>query len=104
LAENAVRLCEAKQAAIFRFDGQHLRAVALCQRVPGDEGVLRARWRLRLVGGGSSGRAALERRTIHISDIRDDPDFTWAVRDVEPIRTVLSIPMLRAGELLGVIS
>jgi GAF domain-containing protein/CheY-like chemotaxis protein/anti-sigma regulatory factor (Ser/Thr protein kinase) len=103
LAENAVRLCEAKQAAIFRFDGQHLRAVALANASPEmkaffeRDGVAPSR-------GSSSGRAALERRTIHISDIRDDPDFTWAVRDVDPIRTVLSIPMLRAGELLGVIS
>src|SRR5262249_52817710 len=34
LAENAVRLCEAKQAAVFRFDGQQLRAVAVTNEFP----------------------------------------------------------------------
>jgi len=28
LAENAVRLCEAKRSFIYRFDGQYLRVVA----------------------------------------------------------------------------
>ncbi len=102
LAENAVRLCEAKQAFIFRFDGEFLRVVASYAVSP----ELKAFFDQNPVapGGGSvAGRAALERRTIHVDDVRTDPSYTWAARQVDPYRTVLVIPMLRAGELMGAI-
>src|SRR5438045_2276512 len=65
LAENAVRLCEAERALIFRFDGQVLRVVATHNVSP----ELRAFQELHPIvpGRGSCvGRVALERRTIHI--------------------------------------
>ncbi len=102
LAENAVRLCEAKQAFIFRFDGEFLRVVASYNVSP----ELKAFFDQNPVapGGGSvAGRAALERRTIHVDDVRRDASYTWAARQVDPYRTVLVIPMLRAGELMGAI-
>jgi len=102
LAENAVRLCEAKQAFIFRFDGEFLRVVASHNVSP----ELKAFFDQNPVapGGGSvAGRAALERRTIHVDDVRRDASYTWAARQVDPYRTVLVIPMLRAGELMGAI-
>src|SRR6185436_14720499 len=49
-----------------------------------------------------AGRAALERRTIHIHDALADSEYTYGA-EMDSIRTVLGIPMLRAGELLGVI-
>ncbi|MDP9144568.1 MAG: GAF domain-containing protein, partial [Actinomycetota bacterium] len=102
LAENAVRLCEAERAFIWRPDGQVLRA-AVIHNAPA---VLRdfAEQNPITPGRGSStGRAALERRTVHIPDALADPEYTFGLREVDPIRTALSIPMLRAGELLGVI-
>jgi GAF domain-containing protein len=102
LAENAVRLCEAHQAFIFRFDGQLLRVVATHNISP----ELRAFFEQNPVApgrGSVAGRAALDRRTIHIDDVRTDPEYTWGARQVDPIRTVLTIPMLRADEVLGVI-
>src|SRR5439155_18898250 len=47
-------------------------------------------------------RAALERRTIHIHDILADPEYTYGVNQVDTVRTILAIPILRADELLGV--
>jgi GAF domain-containing protein/DNA-binding response OmpR family regulator/anti-sigma regulatory factor (Ser/Thr protein kinase) len=102
LAENAVRLCEAKQAFIFRFDGQLLRVVATYNA----SAELRAFFEQNPIAperGSAAGRAALEGRTIHIHDVRADPARTWAAHTVDPIRTVLTIPMLRANEVLGVI-
>jgi GAF domain-containing protein len=103
LAENAVRLCEAERAFIYRFDGQLLRVVAthnvspelraFVERHPNAPG-----------RHGGSGRAALERRTVHISDAEADPEYSYGVGlDVDRVRTVLAIPILRANELLGVI-
>ena len=53
--------------------------------------------------GSVAGRAAVEGRTIHIEDVRTDPEYTWAARQADPIRTVLAIPMLREGRALGAI-
>ena len=102
LAQNAVRLCAAEQAFIFRLEAGLLRVVAahnastelraFFERTPFAPG-----------RGSVAGRAALEGRTIHIEDVRTDPEYTWAARQVDPIRTVLTIPMVRGGEVLGVI-
>jgi GAF domain-containing protein/anti-sigma regulatory factor (Ser/Thr protein kinase) len=102
LAENAVRLCEAEHALIFRYDGQHLRIVASHNIPPGLKAFVEAN-PTRPGRGSAVGRAASERRTIHIEDIRADPEFTYGVVHAGPMRTVLAIPMLRADELLGVI-
>ena len=54
--------------------------------------------------GAAPARAALERRTIHVHDVQADAEYTYGSRQVDPIRTMLAIPMLRADELLGVIT
>ena len=51
-----------------------------------------------------SARAALERRTVHVPDVQADPEYTYVMRDVEPIRTVLSVPMLKGDNLVGTIT
>ena len=51
----------------------------------------------------ATGRAALERRTIHIHDVQADPEYSFGAKDVEAFRTVLTVPMLKGDELLGVI-
>ncbi|HET6463307.1 MAG TPA: GAF domain-containing protein, partial [Candidatus Krumholzibacteria bacterium] len=102
LAENAVRLCEAERAFVHRFDGEVLRVVAT-HNVSHE---LRAYVdRNPIVPGRHSvvARAALERRSTHIHDVRADPEVTYMGNEIEPVRTALSVPMLRADELLGVI-
>ena len=103
LAENTVRLCEAERAFIFQFDGQFLRAVASHNA----SSELRAfiEQNPQVPGRGSAtARAALERRTVHVHDVQADPEYTYASRQVDPIGTIIAIPMLRARELLGVIT
>jgi GAF domain-containing protein/CheY-like chemotaxis protein/anti-sigma regulatory factor (Ser/Thr protein kinase) len=103
LAENAVRLCAAQQALIFRFDGEVMRFVASHNLAP----ELRAFQEANTIvagRGSGAGRVALERRTIHIHDVRSDPEYTFGSREVSPFRTMISVPMLRAGELLGAIN
>jgi GAF domain-containing protein/CheY-like chemotaxis protein/anti-sigma regulatory factor (Ser/Thr protein kinase) len=102
LAENGVRLCAAERAFIFRFDGKLLRVVAAHNASP----ELREFVERNPMAPGrhsATGRAALERRTIHIHDVQTDPEFTYGAREVDPLGTVLTVPLLRAGELLGVI-
>jgi two-component system, NtrC family, sensor kinase len=102
VAESSVRLCGADKAFIFRFDGEVLRAVAAYNSSP--EFVAWVRQHpIRPGRHSGSARAALERRTVHIPDCRADPEYTYGARDVEAIRTLLAIPILKGEELLGVI-
>src|SRR5215468_7690977 len=67
IAERAARLCDAEDAAIFRLDGNFLRLVAHFGPIPmaGTVGVRRV-----LDRGTPAGRAIIDRRTIHIHDLR----------------------------------
>src|SRR5262249_532701 len=48
-------------------------------------------------------RVALARRTIHVADVQVDPEYGYVLRDEEPIRTELGVPMFRDDEIVGVI-
>jgi GAF domain-containing protein len=102
IAESAVRLCEARLAFIYRFDGEVLRMVA-DYATPAEFKKWMADHPIRPGRDSASGRAALERRTIHIHDVRADPEYSFGAKDVEPFRTVLTVPMLKGDNLLGVI-
>jgi GAF domain-containing protein len=103
LVENAVRLCEAERAFLFRFDGKLLRSAASYNVSP----ELREFVDRNPIAPGRhsiSARAALERRTVHVPDIQDDPEYAYAVRDERPIRTTLAVPMLKGDDLVGTIT
>jgi two-component system, NtrC family, sensor kinase len=101
VAEHSVKLCEADRAFIFRFDGELLRmAVAFNASQDFKEWVERNPIRPGRQSG--SARAALERRTIHIPDVLADPAYSYWVKNVEAIRTVLGVPILKGDDLLGV--
>jgi GAF domain-containing protein len=102
VAESAVRLCDAQMAIIFRFDGQVLRLAAAHNTPPR----LREFVERNPIQPGShtvAARTALERRTILVDDVRTDAAYSYGAREVDPIRTVLGVPMLKGDELLGVI-
>jgi two-component system, NtrC family, sensor kinase len=102
IAESAIRLCEARLAFIYRFDGELLRMVA-DYNTPAEFKKWMADHPIRPGRDSATGRAALERRTIHIHDVQADPEHTFGAKDVEAFRTVLTVPMLKEDELLGVI-
>ena len=102
LAENAVSLCEAERSFIFRFDGQYLRVVATHNA----SAEIRAFVERNPIAPGrasATARAALDQRTVHVLDAQTDPEYTYGSRQVEPFRTILTVPMLKASEMLGVI-
>ena len=101
IAERAVTLCGADRAFIFRFDGELLR-MAAAYNAPPDFREWVAQHPIRPGRHSASARAALERRTIHIHDVRVDTEYTYGAKDAEDIRTVLGVPILKGDELLGV--
>ena len=103
VAESAARLCEATDAQIFRVNGDELPRVARYGSMPDD----RRGQALRITRGLVSGRAVLERRTIHVHDLASEVDDEYP--DARPLqeatgtRTVVGTPLLREGVPIGAI-
>ena len=102
VAESSVRLCGSDRAIFYRFDGGLLRMAAgfnvsrelteFVERTPIHSG-----------RSSASARAALERRTVHVHDCMADPEYSWGGKYVDPVRTVLAVPILKGDDLLGMI-
>ena len=101
VAESSVRLCGADRAFIFQFDGTLLRMAASYNATPEFAEWVRQN-PIRPGRHSGSARAALERKTVHIPDVRADLEYVYGAKDVEAIRTVLGVPILKGAELLGV--
>jgi signal transduction histidine kinase len=55
--------------------------------------------------GSAFGRALLERRAVHIPDVKADPEYAMhEMQKAGDYRTVLAVPMLREGIAIGVLS
>ena len=102
VVENSVVLCGADRAIIFRFDGQVLR-VAAAFNAPAE--VMNWMERNPISPGDYSvaARAALNKRTCHVTDVRADSQHTYQAKDIEEFRTVLGVPILTNDHLLGVL-
>src|SRR5215471_19321068 len=101
---SAARLCEAPDAAIFLAEGEELRlATHLGPIALGPIG----EFAVPLVRGSLTGRSTLERRTIQLADHQAEeaeyPEGTAVARRLG-VRTMLTVPLLRSGEAIGVIA
>ena len=103
VAESSVRLCGADRAFVLRFDGGLLR-MAVTYNVSHELAEFMRQNPIQLGRYSASGRAALERRTIHIPDVLADPEYTYGSKDVDKLRTVVAVPILKGDDLLGVMT
>jgi signal transduction histidine kinase len=102
--DNAARLCHASVAAVFLYDGAVVYNVAHKNASPAFAEALR-RTRPRPSRETTTRRCALERRTVHTADLLNDAEFSPPeAQRRENVRAALSVPMLREGALLGVLS
>jgi PAS domain S-box-containing protein len=103
MAENAARLCDANNAEIFRLEDNLLRLAASFGEIPvvihAYQGVLVNRDTV-------TGRAACDRRTIHVHDLAAEAgEYPVGSSNAkrEGHRTTLGTPLLRQGTPIGVI-
>ena len=104
VAESAARLCDSLDAQIYRLEDEIVRKVAHHGVIPTPLELGETR---PISRGSASGRAILDRQTIHIHDMlseseRDYPDVWHAVQR-DGIRTVLCVPLLQEGVPIGAI-
>jgi GAF domain-containing protein len=105
LIESAARLCDADKGNITREkDGIFFRAAESYgysrEFIEHVKGMPIERDR-----GSATGRALLEKRVIHIPDVKADPEYTLIEgQRLGDFRTVLAVPMLREGVSLGVLT
>jgi two-component system, NtrC family, sensor kinase len=98
-----VRLCDANKGFIYRQEGDSYRVAASYGHSPEFLEIVQ-QLPIHRDRSSATGRAALERRVVHIHDIRADPDYKWAEdhRGQEEMhRTILAVPMLRQAEVIG---
>jgi signal transduction histidine kinase len=104
LLESAARFCDADKASIIREkDGAFLAAEAygyspefldFMKNIP-----------VQAERGSASGRALVEGRVVHITDVAADPEYTLVeARRLGDYRTILCVPMLREGVPIGLLA
>jgi len=101
VVETAARLCEADSAGITIRDGEVYRYVATFSMQDDFFAVLRSR---PFAPGRDTmaGRVALEGKVVHIPDITVDPEYALPEAvTVGKIRTLLGVPLLRDGIVVG---
>ena len=106
MLQNATRICEAHIGILFRYEDEAFSAVSLLGVTPAYAEYLN-RGPIRPGPGTGLGRVASTRQTIHIVDTQAESAYAEA----EPLRvataklggarTLLNVPMLKDGELIG---
>jgi GAF domain-containing protein len=106
LVESAARLCDADKTNITRQkDGVFFRAEAYGYGFSPEFMEFVRNIPIQPDRGSGFGRALLERRAVHIPDVNADPEYTLVEgQKLGDYRTVLAVPMLREGVVIGVLS
>ena len=102
IARIAQRLCQAEHAFVLQREEEGYRLVAANDVLP--EWVSAIKANLLLPNRGSvTGRVALERRTVHVDDLRTDAEYTLGPTLQHGVRSELGVPLMRDEEVIGVI-
>ena len=103
IVERALRLSEATVGAVAIFDGELIHVVASNLRP--DSPILRVFPMRPSRTGSLAARTVFERQIIHVPDALAEPEYNVSQQAAESgYRSVLSVPMLRDGAVVGTIT
>jgi GAF domain-containing protein len=107
LAESAVRLCSADRSVIRRRVGDTYPVAATYGLSP-EQRAYREQYLKTPDAGSIFGRTLLEGRTVHIPDLLADPGYRQPdaayVANVIGVRAGLGVPLIREGNVVGVLT
>src|SRR5215470_18587374 len=100
----AARLCGVEAGGVAIREGEIFRYLATVGMNAEFDAVMRGR--TYVPGRGTTvGRVALEKRVIHIVDVLIDPEYEMSETvTLGRLRTILSVPMMRDGDVVGAIT
>jgi signal transduction histidine kinase len=103
----ATHLCDAKFGALYLFEGGGFRVVAVHGSAPPSFVEARRQYPvLSITPGTALGRVAATKQTVQIPDAQAEPAYRSTTShsigvEAGGLRTVLSVPMLKEGDLIG---
>ena len=101
LVESAARLCEADMAIVHRLEGSISEPVATYGITPDLHEQLKMK-RFEPGRATVAGRVLLERRAVHVHDVRSDAEYPMSPEaKMSGVRTALGVPLLREGTAIG---
>jgi GAF domain-containing protein len=107
IAESAKRLLGGHAAVVARRSGDMLHLAAYTSTGEAGDAALKKMLPARITGQGHTGKAILSAAPVLVADVETDPDYSDAYRAyarARGFRSIVSVPMLREGEPIGVIS
>jgi PAS domain S-box-containing protein len=104
LMRAAARLCDADMAALNNQQGGTFRYMAGYGFPPGFDEYIAARARFKPGTDTLTGRTLLAREAVQVADMQTDPDYRLPeAQKMAGYRTGLGVPLMHAGNLIGVI-
>ena len=108
MLENAVRICSAKFGILFLSEGDAFRTVALHGAPPAYAEARRLEPVVRPRTGTALTRASMLKQPVQIADVKAEPAYhsdpsRSGFLDLAGARTVVAVPMLKEGEVVGAV-
>ena len=108
MLENATRVCNAKFGGMLLQEGGAFRSVAEHNVPFALAELMRHELSVRSPPDSPLDRMARTKQVVHVADVREEPAYIRGaamtrLADVGGARTILYVPMLKEGELIGVI-
>jgi signal transduction histidine kinase len=104
IVDTSRHLCGTETTTVFLLSDGKFRIAAASGTMPEYLDFLRSNPIAIDQAGSSTARAAREKRTIHVPDISADPEFGQGPMAVGDRRALLSVPLMREGTAIGVIT
>jgi signal transduction histidine kinase len=101
ILEKGCELCGADSGLLYRLDDQQLARVAAMRGGSPEQWQIVQRNPMPPSRRTCAGRVALERRPIHVPDVLTDPEYEYPAQSVAGYRTLLGVPIMHRGALLG---